>query len=153
MGQGGISLVISKRLKVAHSGRGSQHPTCRGSSSCGQGERAAQAALGAGWRVSATILCLHGSRAGLDVAKQEWGGGYFSNGDERWSCRSDRQSCVLGMSKELLRFGLSLEVGDPGGGDCSHRPSKDGDWISVQKSGALFHHLFQHPRLVVGSHG
>lgn len=43
--------------------------------------------------------------------------------DERWSCGSDGQSCVLGMSKELLRFGLGLEVGDAGGGDCSRRLS------------------------------
>lgn len=52
---------------------------------------------------------------------QELGGGYFSNGDERWSCGSERQSCTLGKPKELLRFGLSLEVGDPAGGDRSCR--------------------------------
>lgn len=40
-----------------------------------------------------------------------WGG---RSGNERWSCRSDRQSYALGMSKELLRFGLSSEVEDPG---------------------------------------
>lgn len=74
---GGISLVISERLKVARSGRSSQHPTCWGSGRRRQGEKAAQAASGTARRVSATALRPHGSRAGLNVARQERGGGYF----------------------------------------------------------------------------
>lgn len=91
--------MIFERLKVACYGRGSQHPTCRGSSCCRQGERAAQAgergaraaqaALRAAHTVSAMALGLQGSRAGLNVVKQKLGG-YFSNRDKRWSCKRDR---------------------------------------------------------------
>lgn len=47
-----------------------------------------QAAPGVALRVSAMVLWLHRSRAGLNVMRQEQGGGYFSNGDERWSCET-----------------------------------------------------------------
>lgn len=52
-----------------------------------------------------SLQWLHGSRAGLNVVRQEQGGGYFSNREERWSCGRYRQSCVLELSKGLLRFG------------------------------------------------
>lgn len=51
------------------------------------------------------------------------------------------------MSKELPRFGLSLEVGDL----WEVVTELNGVWISVQKFGALLHHPFWHAVLAMGS--